>query len=331
MEEIIKKIKKSMFIGEDSPDFLDSNYKVFELKKENFEYPKDSKTMPLVFLDGGTQELFSSPNFGLFFNRIFYCIYEGKKMLKRKKYEFYSLISTKINEGNIFFSTELFFLKDSFQVQKMEFSIKDETLRFGKNIVEIPYLANNVRKLLEIKVASLIDDKDLIIVLDRDMHPKITYEDILFKELHENTLKRRNIICALSKTSSLLTKKGNSVSAILNLMGPKKEWLYKVAETEDFDVYFVKLNPNSEYVFRIDIAKCSDKNLIINNLVLNSNDPVFLGYPYGLVKADSNARVSNKESEFLKMQLITKFGDDFRNFKKYIQSKDAHTILDNIR
>ncbi len=330
MEKIIEKIKSKLFIDEDLPEFFDKKYRISELKKENFEEIKNSEKSAIVFIDGGSQELFKAPNISLFFNRIYYCVYENNKRIKSKKYEFYSLIYTEQKDKDIFYKVDILFTKDSFEIPNLEFSVKDKTLMFGKNILDISNIGNCVRKLLEIKLASLIEEKNTIIVLDRNLEAKMTYEKEFLKELFENMKKKNNIICGLAKTSSLLTKKGNSVNALLNSLGPDEAWSYKIAETEAFEIYFAKLNSKASYTFRIDIAKGSNKDNIFYNLKLNSKDPVFLGYPYGLIEADSNARVTNKEVEFLKMQLIVKFGSEFKKFKKYLQSQDAHSILDNI-
>jgi len=328
MEKLIEKIKSKLFVDEDSPEFFDSKYRVFELKKEDFKEIKKTEKKKLIFIDGGSQELFKAPNISLFFNRIYYCIYEDNKRIKSKKYEFYSLIYTEQKEKELFYNTEILFTKDSFEVPKLEFSAKDKTLMFGKNIVDISDIGNNIRRLLELKVASLIEEDNAIIVLDRNLEAKITFEEEFLKEVYENAKKRKNIVCGLAKTSSLLTKKGNSVNALLNSLGPDKEWFYKVAEIDTFDIYFVKLNSEANYIFRLDIQK--EPEIIFYNFKLNASDPVFLGYPYGLIEADTNARVNNKEIEFLKIQLIVKFGKDFKRFKKYLQTQDAHSILDNI-
>ena len=322
MEEIIKKIKKKIFVDDDSPEFFNSNYK-------NFEKIEKSQKSPLIFIDGGSQEIFKAPNISLYFNRIYYCVYDDKKRKSSKKYEFYSLVYTENIGKELFYKVDILFTKNKFAVGKLEFSTLDKSMMYGKNMVDISSIGNSVRKLLEIKLASLIEDNG-IIVLDRNLEAKISYEDEFLKELYENAKKRNNIVCALSKTSSLLTKKGNSVNALLNSIGPDTEWSYKVAESRDFNIHFVKLNSKSKYTFRLDILKECDDKKIFHNLRLNSKDPVFLGYPYGLIEADSNARVSNKEIDFLEMQLIVKFGKDFNKFKKYLQSQDAHSILDNI-
>ncbi len=328
MEDIIKKIKNKLFIDEDLPYVYDKKIEIFKIKKEKFQKIKKSKKKNIVFIDGGSQEIFSAPNISLFFNRIYYCVYDNNKRLKSKKYEFYSLIYTEEKHKELFFNTEFFFLKGKFEIPEMRFSVKDETLCFGNNIVDISVLGNNIRKLLEIKAASQIDEKDSIIVLDRNLEQKITYEQEFFKELYNKTKENNNIVCAISKTSILLTQKGNSLNALLNSLGPKGEWHYKIAKSRDFGIYFVKLHLKSKYIFRLDIM--NNEEDVFFNLKLNSTDPVLLGYPYGLIEADKNARVSNKEREFLKMQLIVKFGSEFKQFKKYLQSKDVHSILDNI-
>ena len=89
--------------------------------------------------------------------------------------------------------------------------------------------------------------------------------------------------------------------------------------------FFTKLHPNSDYVFHF-----QGNPEALNTLIQLSNDPVFPGYPYPLIYADKFARITNQEKEFLRTQFITKLGHDFNKLKKYINSTNAHDILDNI-
>ena len=57
-------------------------------------------------------------------------------------------------------------------------------------------------------------------------------------------------------------------------------------------------------------------------------DPVFIGYPYGLVEADRIARISNQEKESLKTMFLVKLRN--KNIEKYLSSVNAHEILDRI-
>ena len=55
-----------------------------------------------------------------------------------------------------------------------------------------------------------------------------------------------------------------------------------------------------------------------------------MGYPYGLIEADRFARVSNQERDSLKLRLRVMLGKEFKRIEKYINSTNAHEILDNI-
>ena len=65
-------------------------------------------------------------------------------------------------------------------------------------------------------------------------------------------------------------------------------------------------------------------------LSANCKDPVFIGYPYGLIEADKNARISNQEKDMLLTLFSTKFGKDWERIKESLSNIDAHEILDNI-
>ena len=67
---------------------------------------------------------------------------------------------------------------------------------------------------------------------------------------------------------------------------------------------------------------------IINSIAANCNDPVFIGYPYGLIEADKIARIGNNEKEFLRTVFLTKLKK--KDIEKYLSAKNAHGILDRI-
>jgi len=102
---------------------------------------------------------------------------------------------------------------------------------------------------------------------------------------------------------------------------PEGNWYYPCADW----IGFAKFHPASKHVFRID--SFGDVNQALGLLEQNSIDPVFLGYPYGLIDADKFARVSTPEAKQLKLMLMTKGGEKFR---LYLASKDAHDILNII-
>ena len=94
-------------------------------------------------------------------------------------------------------------------------------------------------------------------------------------------------------------------------------------------MFFAKLHKNSSRIFRFEIFKEQkpELNTIFSILANNSKDPVFLGYPYGLIEADKLARVSNDEADLLRSSL------GIRLEKSQISSfnqRNAHNILDSI-
>ena len=81
------------------------------------------------------------------------------------------------------------------------------------------------------------------------------------------------------------------------------------------------------------VVECSSNQKMkaeeaINELTGNCTDPIFIGYPYGLIEADKVARISNNEKESLKTMFLIKLKS--KNIEKYLNSANAHEILDRI-
>lgn len=99
-------------------------------------------------------------------------------------------------------------------------------------------------------------------------------------------------------------------------------------------ILFVKLHAKSPYVFRLDIRffSLTDVSRILGTLAFWSRDPVFIGYPYFLVKADEAARVSNSDVKLLAAQALAQFDPlTRRQLKSMLASSDAHSVLDGIK
>ena len=86
---------------------------------------------------------------------------------------------------------------------------------------------------------------------------------------------------------------------------------------------FVKLHPQAKHVFRFE----GDEE-ILPLLIYNSNDALFLGYPYGLILIDKIARVSNQEKNSLRMKFL--LNKENKEISEYLRTADAHSILDNL-
>ena len=328
MDEIINKIKKSLDsnidIENDKPYFSDKRYKPFTIEKRNFhEIKKINSNKKIVFIDGGNAEILRTASISLQLIRIYYTVYQNNKRIRSKKKEFFVLVN--IVDKN--YEVKIF---DNFIDEELRFDLNDETLREGIHKVEISKVGETARRFAELKlIENIMDDLDnAIIVRDGSLQSSVTHEHEYFERIYKKALEKNNIICGLSKSTTLITEKGNSLTYVLGKIVPEGKWYYHpVVDIEHPDhqaeMFFVKLNEKSKHIFRFEVYKKQefDINEILSILVLNSKDPVFLGYPYGLIEADRFARVSNNEKEYYKTIICSKL--DF-------ESKEVHDILDSI-
>ncbi|HLD43097.1 MAG TPA: hypothetical protein VJB08_03880 [Candidatus Nanoarchaeia archaeon] len=91
--------------------------------------------------------------------------------------------------------------------------------------------------------------------------------------------------------------------------------------------YLVKFHPKAKYLFRVDTLHPETLSLILSHC----SDPAFLGYPYGLIVADQQARIPNAEASLLQMKIRVLLGKDESSLQFHLNSKNAHTILDTAR
>ena len=216
----------------------------------------------------------------------------------------------------------------------------DETIKEGITRANISNVANLIRRFSELKTATnLIDDldKDDIIVLDGSLQCIFTNERKYMDNLYEKAMQKGIIISGLSKTTTLMTDKGNSIGNALNKYDINGKWYYNpVAEIKSnehkADISFIKLHEKAKHIFRFEIYKEQKEKLneVISLLSNNAKDPVFIGYPYGLIDADRNSRISNNEKDMLKTFFSVKFGKDWEKIKETLTSIDAHEVLDRI-
>jgi len=323
--------------------FSDNHYKSHGLDKRGFKtIQKSNSKNKIAFIDGGNAEIIKSSNFSLNLIKIYYSIYEGKKRVKSGKKEFYSFTSAQDLKDELFYKTELISLNEKIIPIKDDLLVSsfDETIRQGVTRANISNVANLVRRFSEIKLASvlanLLVENDLI-VLDGSLQCTFTNENKYMEELFENASKNKVIVSGLSKTTSLMTDKGNSVTNALNKYGVKGKWFYHPvvdisSKDHKADMSFVKMHERSKHIFRYEVYKEQKNHLnhAVSLLSANCKDPVFIGYPYGLIEADKNARVSNNEREMMRTFFSVKFGKDWEKIKETLTSLDAHEILDKI-
>jgi hypothetical protein len=321
MQSLFDQITKAINACTTSPeqDAIILNGKEYQFSQNTFQPITEKDKASITFIDGGSATLLSAPNFSLHFIRIYACTFKNNKKTGQHKNEFY-LLSTSTGGHDISYETEIFQIKGEQLIHNLKLNSHDPTIRTGKERAEITQLANVARRFAEIKLASKLSNQSDFILLDGTLDAAFTNEQSLLDALPDN-------VVSLAKTTNIFTIKGNSAAAILNDKGPSTAWNYTLTKKERKTTMFVKLNPRSEYVFRLETL--SDKP-ILPTLASHATDPVFLGYPYGLIWADKLARISNHETAMLKTHFMVKLGKNALKIKKYLNAANAHEVLDSI-
>jgi len=344
MKDIIKNILDDINIKAQDKgtycDFSSELYKPSRFAGKNFhniEGDGDS-SIRIAFIDGGNNEIISSPDFSLHMIRIYEVIYRNNKRQSSNKYEFYCLASAYRDGDKIFYNVKTYPV--NYDIKIGSFDSFDKTLMTGSHRVAVSKICESARKLAEFDIASRLAesmDKEDIIVMDGDLLASKTYEKGFFSKLYSKAEERGIAVCGLSKTTHLFTETGVSLVSALRSMAPDYAWYYyPIAENNNpahpADIYIVKLHKSSGYCFKLEVYNKIrySINKIACLLKANSTDPVFPGYPYGLIEADRLARVSNSETEYIRMKIKSAAGKVWKDIEKSIHAVDAHSVLDNI-
>lgn len=338
VNKIIEAIDEKLLLTEAYPKFSGGGYKAHKIDIKNFhQLITINSGKKIAFVDGGSAEIIASANFSLNLVRAVYVIYQNNRKKFSKKLEFFAFVRAVNKNNEICYQASIIGLENSNFLDEITFNSFDPTLMLGINRAEITNVANAIRRFAELIIAKSISDERLadLIVLDGNLQSTITNENKYLNELFESCGKNEVILTALSKTTSLFTENGNLLSAVLSGMSGIDSWFYNpIADINNknhqAEMYFVKFHEKSKHVFRFEIfnKQKSRGEETINILARSCVDPIFIGYPYGLVEADRIARVSNSEKESLKTILLVKLNS--KKIEKYLSSRNAHEILDKI-
>ncbi len=271
-------------------------------------------------IDGGNCSLVRSPGLCVDFIRVCGCYYEEKKRKKVIKKEFF-VITRAETEPPRYVCELIGDYRERIYIDAVQDKISE---------VEIESIAGIIRRMQELRLCDEVMNAARVIVMDGSMEFRLEEEFNLINDIKKKAILKGVLVGFLSKTSRMLTKDAHSLNSTLNELGPKSSWYYHpVFKITNFpgDICFVKLNSKSQYVFRLDFFE--DIRRLASELASNSDDPVFLGYPFCLIEADRIARVGNQEKEYLK----TVFMNKIRNRSKLsylLANMDAHDKLDSI-
>ncbi len=361
--DFIQQRKREINI-EDTP-FIEGEDEIsYDIAKERiFSIPICDESRRLAFTDGGTASILSAADFSISLNRVAGVIFEVNEIASFKRtpevIEFYSAtILEPLIDGKMAYNIQLFPREPEFK----------EFLPDGEIIIPL----SEVRQLLGFRFMPRIEifggvamrfaewtyatklvefelDKGDIFIRDGSLQTGYKDEILLVRELHATAKEKNVYITGLSKTCRLITKSGDSLISLVDMMASKKypeeTWyyhpIYRITKADNLaDVYFVKLHKFARSPFRFDIyldqsekLDQQEKDVIISNLAANSTDLSFPGYPYGLIKVDQLSRVAAREIGPQKIQLMAEFDSEL--YENYIlpriRSIDAHDLLNAIR
>lgn len=341
---IINAIEKSIVKNATKAKCKSKKYEGLDFNIQNFkEIPPAQKKITSMYIDGGNTEIIGNAGFSLQFIRVYWTAFEGTKRIMRHTSEFLAIITIDLVQEQ--YTAELY-------AEKKEGIEKIKEIPYKPNTYEDitpEKIANYARRICEIQ--SAIDSiqhlpKESIICLDGNLCAKYEDEHTLLHELYNQAEKKNISVCAVTKSSGELTDAGTSLIGAIHMLSDSsncatKSWWYENSITNNnplhhASIFIVKLHPLSSFAFMLDIAKKqnnknpSDTEIenIVQTLAMQSKDPTFLGYPYGLIDADKNARCSNKEQKVMntQMQLLLKN----KAIRNMLSPSMAHALLDSL-
>ena len=313
----------------------DRYYKPFSLSADNFhEYDFGSGDRVISAVDGGNNKIYGSPTDSIHLIKIYYNLFRGKKR-KMNVDPFTSFLICRNQDDSI--EVELKPLNDTIPIDKKRYSLKKDEMENGNQ----GNAAQTIRKYLEWKTLKYVceehlDEGDILLrdgVLQTSVEDERRYAEEVYDSVKDNGI---NLV-GLAKTSSLLTDKGYPLIASVHELSEETEfdlWYYHpIAENDHPDhkgeMYVVKYHPSSEYAFRTEFFRGVESPVedILGHLASQAKDPIFLGYPYGLVDADKKARVTDEEVKYLKNMGYNKMDSSVRY---RVNCSNAHDKLSNI-
>ena len=344
------------------PHFSNADYEPLPFSPASFIPIKDAEpSIRIAFVDGGNQEILGAPNFSAQINRVYFNIFKGRNRIASNsmpsRVEFYSATMSDYRQEEIFYDTKVFPLKVEFEGLipedgHLSFSSLDKTFTLGNQRADISHVASVARRFAEWEFAKHVIENELekgdLIVHDGSLQTSLTNEQTYMARTLKAAMEKGVIFAGISKTSTLFTTTGLSLLGAVQKLaedyGVKGPWFLPIAKVANLQhsafIYVVKLHENANYVFRYEIYGEQAKGMsnedicgITSALASNSKDMSFPGYPYGLVDADSFARVSGDEIDSYRIPLmseISKLGK-WKKISRHICSGDAHSVLDVLK
>ncbi|RME53979.1 hypothetical protein D6783_00145 [Candidatus Woesearchaeota archaeon] len=267
-----------------------------------------------VFVDGGEAVLFESASSCAGVLRVAVVVFLGGRRVEVKRRDVFAFVQ--LSEKHVY---DVFFFPNvgvrvSFPLQEGGGARSSPAKVFGlaRFALELFFLGR---------------ERGDVLVRDGGLRGVSEAEDAVISPLV------REGMVGVAKTNSWVSKEGKAFSSVLLALQDGAWWVEDVLIPRKdglVRVHAARLHEASSYVLRLESAgKVSQEFLEL--LAFLSRDPVFLGYPYPLIVADTFARVAVREKEVLRRKLMARLGRDWRKLQGLLASKDAHSVLDTMR
>ncbi len=310
-------------------------YEPVKIEKKNlsrFEVVEQGRK--ICCIDGGNNKIFESPTDSIHLIRAYFNLFKREKRVINTEPMTAFLIS-KLDENKVI--AKLRIISGEIPLHRKEFVFEERDLEE----LTLDNAAHSVRKyleweLIEYVVQEYLHENDILVrdgVLKTTVESEREYAERAYSEIKKGKV----TLIGIAKTSSLRTTKNYPLIAAVQQLardvGMRRWYYHPVAENSHPDhkgeLYIVKYHPSSNYAFRTEFYRevDVDHEKVLSELAFQAKDPIFLGYPYGLVDADKRARVTDEEVEYLKNMAKNKMKNSFRD---KINSINAHDRLSQI-
>jgi len=340
-------------IKEFKPDKLDEN--------RFHEIPSTHTSRKIACIDGGNQELLTTPEFSAQLNRVYFNIFKEKKRVPiesniPQRIEFLSLTTTKWGKNKVYFETSISPIDDKFkkflpnETKLTSSEIDEKVSATSKEGME--RVASKARRCTEWIIAKRLLDMELdsgdIIIRDGSLQVSHSQENEYVNKLFNKAIDDGVILTGLSKSCRLTTTTQLSIIAAIQRLsrGTKfksSKWVYyPIAEMKRSEpkplMMVVNLNKFAYSPFRFEMLNKQADELgrnnildVISSISNQSNDLSLPGYPYGLFDADRWARVTNEEIESYRTRFYSEISKTVKwdDLKYHIRAIDLHDKLDS--
>ncbi len=326
MEHILDKLRGKLVFDAGRDFYVEQRGAILKLDAARFVYfTKDllpTTYYPLlttiVFIDGGSAELFSAADFSLYLFRISAVQYAGTQHTGTVTRDLHAFLDFDEEKA---IRIQLFGVDETFSQELQRRAAQYFALHPAEDLSALGAALLQLCEFVEIQRMSAVLPAKACMVRDGSLD--VFFE--IFSDVDEQLKQRQIFLCGLSKTNTLRTTNGHSVALVLEKKAIGGAWQYPLTK----HLFFVKLHAKAKHVFRCDVSL--PHYSVFAALAAHAADPVFLGYPYGLIEADRGARVSMTEAAFLRKNIKMKLGKDAANLDTALGTSTTHEILDRIR